>query len=125
MKNKILIDLDVLTVAEWEKRDPRKEIALKFLEDVRKKKFDAKTPVVLIKRIAEWEYNTIRDRIEDFYIKHAQILTVKDIKERIKELGIDDEKILRELENRDVKSEDAFLVLVVSIFDIDFLVTFN
>jgi len=40
-------------------------------------------------------------------------------------MKIDDIKILNELKKKNIKEEDALLVLITSIFDIDYLITFN
>lgn len=122
---KIMVDLDVITVAEWEKKDPRKQAAKEFEERIKKKEFEALIPSLVIKRILDWKHAALRDKIEDFYIKHTAILTDSDIEAQINKLQINDENILKELEKAGVKSEDAFLVLVTSVFGLDYLVTFN
>ena len=53
------------------------------------------------------------------------MVTNDDIDAKIDDLGIDDEKILLELQSNGVKEEDAFIVLIASIFDLDNLITFN
>lgn len=123
MKKKILVDLDVITVSEWEKKDPRREASIKFVN--RAKNEDIVTPFLLIERTAKWKHDALRDLIEDFYIKHSKILTDKDIEEGILKRKVDDKTILLDLESEGVKPEDAFLVLVTSIFDLDHLVTMN
>ena len=122
-KKKILIDLDVVTVAFWDK-GTNGDLARKFLLRIRQKELLMITPHYLLEHLTKWRYITLKEQIEDFYIKNSnKLLTNEDVDERIDELKIDDIKIL--LESKDIKEEDAFIVLVTSIFYLDYLVTFN
>ena len=53
------------------------------------------------------------------------MLSNEDLDEKIESIGIDDEKIINELRENGIKDEDSLLVLVTSIFNVDYLVTFN
>jgi predicted nucleic acid-binding protein len=75
--------------------------------------------------LSRWDYSRLVEEITDFYEKHTEILTNKDIDERINEVGIDDRAVLEELKKQNIKDEDALLIFVASIFEADFLVTFN
>lgn len=123
---KLLVDLDVVTVALWEKEDGRKENAIKFINRIKNNEFFVITPFSLLELIAKWKYVSLKDDIEEFYIKQSkQILSNKDVDKKIEFMNIDDIKILKELEKKGVKEEDALLVLITSIFNIDYLVTLN
>lgn len=124
-KKKIIVDLDVVTVAFWD-RGANGESARKFLSRIKQKELLIITPYYLLEHLTKWKYITLKEQIEDFYIKNSnKMLTNEDVDERIGELKIDDVKILLELQSKDIKEEDAFIVLVTSIFYLDCLVTFN
>ena len=53
------------------------------------------------------------------------MISNEDLDERIESIGIDDKKIIKELISQGVKDEDALLILAASIFEADYLVTFN
>ena len=123
---KILIDLDVLTLALW--KGDKKEIAVNFLNRVKNEEFILITPYFILENLLnKWTYVDLRDKIWEFYSSFSKImLTDKEIDLKIDLLKIDDIKIIKELINNvGVKDEDAFLALIVSIFNIDYLVTFN
>lgn len=126
MKNKILIDLDVVTVSIWDNKGENVKLALSFIGRVKNKEFHVATPFYLLEHLTKWKHIRLREQIEDFYIKNSDnLITNEDIETRIDEMKIDDVKILSELQSHDVKEEDAFIVLIASIFDVDCLVTFN
>jgi len=53
------------------------------------------------------------------------MLTNEDLDRKIENMRVNDEKVLLELEKKNIKDEDALLALITSIFDLDYLVTFN
>ncbi|MEK6946007.1 MAG: hypothetical protein AABX32_00205 [Nanoarchaeota archaeon] len=122
-KKKIMIDLDVVTMAKWDKSH-NGDIGREFLS--RTEEFEIVTPFYLLGHLDKWKHITLKEQIENFYLKNSTtLLTNEDIDYEIGNLGIDDVKILLELQSKDVKEEDAFIVLVTSIFKLDYLVTFN
>ena len=126
MKKKIMIDLDIVTVSIWDNKGENVKLALRFIARIKNKEFYVATPFYLLEHLAQWKHIRLKEQIEDFYIKNSdRLITSEDIETRIDELGIDDVKILSELQSHDVKEEDAFIVLVAAIFDLDYLVTFN
>ena len=126
MKNKIIIDLDVVTVSVWDKKGENVRLAVKLIDRVKQKEFEVITPFYLLEHLIKWKHVTLKEKIEDFYLKNSNILlTNEDVDYRIDSLGIDDEKILLELQSNNVKEEDAFIALITSIFKLDYLVTFN
>jgi len=119
---KILTDLDVLTVALW---DEKKE-AMEFLQRIKSGEFDLYTPYVLLEVVGKWKHEKLRDAIIEFYTIHSsRILSVKEIVERSKEMGVYYDEVLRELMSKGVKEEDAILVFAASTFHLDYLVTYN
>ena len=125
-KKKVLIDLDIVTVNLLDRKGENKKIASDFVKKIGKKDFLVITPFSLLETVAKWKYNALKDDIEEFYIKNSdQILSNKDVDKKMVELKINDIKILENLEKNGVKGEDALLILITSIFGIDYLVTFN
>jgi predicted nucleic acid-binding protein len=108
----------------WDKSDKASE-ANRLLFRIKNKEFNAITPSFLLSLLSRWDYSRLVEEITDFYEKHTEILTNKDIDERINEVGIDDRAVLEELKKQNIKDEDALLIFVASIFEADFLVTFN
>ena len=126
LKKKILIDLDAVTVAIWDKKGKQVEIANKFIERVEKGEFYIINPFFLIELALKWRHEKLREDIKEFYINCSnKLISDNEFKEKIKELKLDTQKIIKLLENHYVKEEDSVLVLITSIFDIDYLVTFN
>ncbi len=124
-KKKILVDLDVITVAKWDK-SKNGDIGRKLVSKIEKKEFELVTPFYLLEHLVKWKHILLKEQIEDFYIKNStKVLTNEDVDDKIDELSIDDVKILLELHSHNIKEEDAFIVLVTSIFELDCLVTFN
>lgn len=125
MKKNIIIDLDVVTVAFWDK-GKNGNLGRRLVQRIKQKELDMITPFYLLEHLTKWKHITLKEQIENFYIKNSSnLLTNEDVDAKIDELGIDDIKVLLELQSMDIKEEDAFLVLITSIFDLDYLVTFN
>ena len=126
IKKKIIVDLDVVTVSIWDKKGENVRLAVEFIDRVKQKEFEVITPFYLLEHLIKWKYVTLKEKIEEFYLKNSDsLLTNEDVDERIDSLEIDDEKILLELQSNNVKEEDAFIALITSIFKLDYLVTFN
>ena len=120
-----MIDLDVVTVGKWD-RGKYGDIARELIKKVENKEFQLITPFYLIEHLTKWKNIPLKERIGDFYIKQSsKILTNEDVDDKIEELGIDDKLLLKELKSKDIKKEDAFIVMVTSIFELDCLITFN
>lgn len=124
-KKKIIIDLDVVTVGKWD-RSREGDLSRKFMDRVAKREFYLITPTLLIELVGKWKHVQLKDFIEDFYLKISDhILSNEDLDTKIDSAGIDDKKILGELISYGIKDEDALLVLISSIFNVDYLITFN
>ena len=125
MKKRIIIDLDVVTVGKWD-RGKYGDISRELMKRVANKEFELVTPFYLIEHLIKWKNIQLKDRIEEFYLKESTtLLTNEDVDNKIEECGIDDKVLLNDLKNHNIKEEDAFIVMVTSIFDLDYLITFN
>lgn len=125
MKKSMLIDLDVVTVGKWD-NSLNGDLARKLMKKVEKKDFILVTPFYLIEHLFSWRNIALREKIEEFYLKNSEkILTNEDVDSKIEEIGSDDIFLLKSLKNNNIKEEDAFIVMVTSLFNLDFLVTFN
>ena len=120
-KKKILIDLDVVTVALWD----FKEEALKFIDRVKRGEFEVYAPYVLIELVSEWKHSELRKKIIEFYNLYAIKISTIETVNIAKEIGIDYTSVIKQLEENGVKEEDAILVFTASIFNLDYLVSFN
>ena len=128
IRMKIMIDLDVVTVAEWEKEDPRRPIASRFLDEVDKKIFTVISPVTLIARLLSWKYLELVKKIairlisiSDSFVttEEANSILTANTKKGIRELADEGAKGLK------IKVSDMALVLIASSKGIDYFVTFN
>ena len=121
-KKKILTDLDVVTVAFWDK----KEMAIKFLERIKSEEFVLYTPFIITDLVAKWKHERLRSEILSFYETYSdEVITTKAYLEKIEEIKLDDKQLSRDLLHHTVKEEDTILVIFTSIFNLDYLVTFN
>ena len=122
MKKKIMIDLDVVTTAIWDK----KKESLEFLARVKKGEFRVYTPFALLDTLSSWEHESLKDSIKEFYnVYSARILSAEEYLEKTSGLKMDGKDIVRELSKSGVKEEDALLVVISSIFELDAIVTYN
>lgn len=118
---KILIDLDVVTVALWD----RNKEAAEFLERAKKGEFELYTPYTLFDTLSKWKNEKLKNEIVGFYELYSKkIISGKESLEKIEELKTG-RKVVEELQKEGVKEEDATLVFIASIFEIDSLVTLN
>ena len=121
MKKKIILDLDVVTLAYWDKKDEAK-----LIEKIKDGVFAMVTPYIILEHLVKWNHRKLAEEMASFYEKYSsQIITAQNILEKTNELNIEYGKLLFELVNIGVKEEDVILVIVSSIFEIDHLVTFN
>jgi hypothetical protein len=126
VRKKIIVDLDVVTVALWGKNDPRTPIAKGFIDKVGKKEFMLYTPYFLLELVAQWKHIGLREGIGQFYLKNTDVmLTNDDVDTVFGDAGINDEVLLPRLSELGIKGEDSLLVLIASAIGADSLVTFN
>ncbi len=122
-KPAIVIDLDVVTVHLW--KGSQAEEAAEFMEKVEKKHFDVMIPYTLIELAKEWRYTELKKKIIGFYKKNAREISTEEIEEKLESYRVSDKEFAINLVGRGVKEEDAALVMVASLFNADYLITFN
>ncbi len=123
---KILLDLDVVTVAFWDKKGKQKELADTFIQRIQNNEFFVGTPFLLVELVLLWKHEGLKQAIRDFYVQHSsRFFSDAEIRERCRLLQVDYEPVLTKLEGAGIKREDAALVLIGSLFSYDYLVTFN
>ncbi len=142
-KKKILIDLDVITVGIWKKRDSRREIgkirfanfclqkfpkeifpiAKRFIQRVENKEFEVVTPYILLDLVYKWDNIVLREDIRKFYFENTSSFVERT--GVITQIGRVFEEVFTELEDKGIKDEDVFLILTTSAKKLDYLVTFN
>ncbi|MBI4452043.1 hypothetical protein HY637_01315 [Candidatus Woesearchaeota archaeon] len=124
VKRKIIIDLDVVTVAKWDK-GRNGEISRKFIISVAKKAFHLITPTLLLELVRKWKHEKLRIRIEEFYSKNSdELIDRLQIIEEIVSKKIDFEELFGSFIEIGIKEEDVTLILVSSLRDA-LLITFN
>ena len=122
MIKKILTDLDVVTVAFWDK----KEEAIKFLNRIKFGEFILYTPFIILDLLAKWKHDSLRNKMMSFYEVYSdEVITIKLYEMKVKEIKLDDQKLSNELLSHNIKEEDVVLIIFTSIFNLDYLVTFN
>ena len=125
-KKKIIIDLDVITVSIWDKEGEQVEIAKKFVERVKSQEFHVVNPFFLIERVLKWKYDALKEEIKEFYVNYSnKLLSDTEINNQTNIKKIAPNEILPEIMKIGIKDEDAFLAFVGSLFNIEYLVTFN
>ena len=126
MAKKIIVDLDIVTMALWNKKGEDTQLARRFINRVEEGEFDVVTPFVMLELLTRWKYSALVENIQQFYLKNTKVfITNEDIDKKLDLLNVDDKKVLSALKAAGVKGEDALLALITSIFEIDCLVTFN
>jgi len=126
IKKKVIVDLDVVTVSIWDKKGENSQLATEFIGRIKNKEFYVITPFFLLELVSNWKYSQLKDYTEEFYLKFTDtMLSNEDLDEKIDSININDKKVIVELISNGVKSEDSLLVLIASILDADYLITFN
>lgn len=121
-KKKIIIDLDVVTIAEW---DSHKD-SIALLNRVKFGEFEVYTPYSLLDLLDKWHHKKLREKIKEFYeLYSAEIVTAQKLTDKLDKLGVKENDIVNDLKKEQVKEEDILLVVVTSVFDLDYLITFN
>ena len=65
-KKKIIIDLDVTTVAKWDK-GRNGDLGRNFIMKVEKGEFEMHTPYIILDLISEWKHAALVKEIKGFY----------------------------------------------------------
>ena len=124
IKRKIIIDLYVVTVGEWDK-GTHGNISRKFMVSVTKKAFYLITPTLLLELVRKWKHEKLKCQIEEFYLKNSDELIERvQVLQEIVSRGINFEDIFKKFIDITIKEEDITLILVSSLRDA-LLITFN
>ena len=118
---KIIVDLDVVTLAFWDKKDEAR-----LIERIKANEFEMVCPYIILNHLLRWDYKKLAEEIREFYEKYSSgILTAKILLEKTEEVNVEYYELLDELISIGVKEEDVVLVIISSLFNIDYLITFN
>ena len=71
-KKKIVVDLDVVTVAKWDK-GKNGDLGRSFLLRIKNKEFDVVTPFYLLGHLDKWKHITLKEKIENFYLILSEV----------------------------------------------------
>ena len=120
-KKKIILDLDVATLAFWDKKDEAK-----LIERIKNNEIMMITPYIILEHLAKWNHKKLSEEITIFYEKYSsEIITAQNLLNKMENLEVEYEELLAELVKEGVKEEDVILVIICSVFEVDYLVTFN
>ncbi len=120
-RKRIVVDLDVITLAFWDKKDEAN-----LIERIKTNKFEMITPYILLEHLSKWNHKKLASEITGFYKKYStQVITAKNLLRKIEKIKVEYAVLLNRLVNIGVKEEDVVLVIISSIFDVDYLITFN
>ncbi|GEM_PF-4902844 len=126
MRKKIIVDLDVVTVALWDNKGDNFKIADSFIRRLQAKEFYLVSPFFLIELVLKWRHEELKERIKEFYLVNSdKLLSDTNIAAQAENKGADPNAVLLELIGLGIKDEDALLVFVSALFESDYLVTFN
>ncbi len=125
MKEKVLVDLDVVTVAKWD-NSQNGNLGRKFLLRVENGDFIMITPYILLDLLITWKHSTISNAIKKFYeLYSSEIIPVKKLDEKFSEAKINRNELTADMIKHTIKDEDTILVIIASLFAVNYLVTFN
>ncbi|MFB6209174.1 MAG: hypothetical protein ABEJ56_03475 [Candidatus Nanohaloarchaea archaeon] len=126
---KAVVDIDVFTIALWDKQDDRKEHAEEVLKKIENGEIELHIPLLLFQQIHEWKHGDLATRIAEFQFKHSkELIDVRELENSIEsETGKLVSEIIEEgmdrLEN--MNESDLNLVLYVSGLKLGHLITFD
>ena len=124
MKKRMIVDLDVVTVAEWD-RGKEADSSRKFIGKVIEGKYYVVTPTSLIQLVKKWKHIELGNKIQEFYSNNSKELVERvEIIEEITAKGIDFEKLFHKILAESIKEEDIQLILVASLKEAK-LITYN
>lgn len=126
---RVIVDLDVVTVAKWhEKRDPRLASSQKFIKSVERGEFSLMVPDIFFEILKVWEHGELVGRIRNWYETNAKFVipTGKAIMRVASKINLSEETLIERFALEvDMKKEDAFLVLLGTGCNAEYIVTWN
>lgn len=124
MKKKILVDIDVVSVAEHYTNDKDHPISKSFVDRIRTGEFETYTTHSLLALVENWKDKRIREKVLSVYHGYCYVIPAIGVESKSREKGIVFEKIVDRLAKEDVKKEDGALAVVASLFGLT-LITLN
>ncbi|MBI2172993.1 MAG: hypothetical protein HYT73_02150 [Candidatus Aenigmarchaeota archaeon] len=124
MKKKILVDIDVVAVAEHYVNDRDYKIAKAFAKRITSGEFEVYTTHALLDLVKAWDNVAIKEKILLFYKSYFYVIPAAEIEAKSSERSIKLEGIVEKLSKKGVKPEDAILAVITSLFSLS-LVTLN
>ncbi len=126
MKNKIVIDLDVVTVGIWKKADKRRAEAIKFMKRIKNKQFEVVMLSSTLNLVEKWNNIELSTSIKDFYYENTNhFLEDSEIFNFLRKYKVGASAIIDEFLKKGIKQEDIMLILACSAVKADYLITFN
>ncbi len=123
---RIIVDLDVVTIAYYPSNDVRKPDCLRLLERVKNREFEMVTPGNFDVLLSEWNSRGLVTQILSFYhentskfVDKIHLLSALELK------NLKYDKLIERFTEKGVKEEDALIALTCSLESVDILVTFN
>lgn len=125
MRPKVLIDLDVITTKVWDRRQD----TIEFLDKVKRGEYMCTFPLFLIVHILrKWAYKKLVDKI----IREIDEVTTEFLRSSVVEEAVERKTgmpsrvfIKKGFRKLDINKQDFTLVVFASVYEIDFLVTYN
>lgn len=125
MKEKISIDLDVITVGIWKKIDKRKILSEDLMKRIENKEFQIITVSPMLNLVKKWRNKKLAGEIKDFYSRNSDFfIDEAELFEKLKNKKIDVSKLLNELSIHNIKDEDVILIIACAVEQAK-LITFN
>lgn len=126
---KVIVDLDVVPIAKWyEKGNPRQAGSQKFIKRVERGEFSLLAPDTFLEIIRSWEYGELMKRVRSWYTTNAKsiISSEEALKKIAKKTKLSEETLIEKFASEaNMKREDAFLVLIATGSNTDYIVTWN
>ncbi|MBI2575263.1 hypothetical protein HYV82_05255 [Candidatus Woesearchaeota archaeon] len=124
-KRKLIVDLDVVTVAKWDK-SKNGDLGRQFVMRIEQGEFEMIVPYMLLDLISEWKHTKLAKEIKGFYeIYSTEIISAINLEAKIVRMNVDRKALTLNLKSYGIKGEDIILVIIACVFDADYLVTFN
>jgi hypothetical protein len=123
VKRKILIDIDVVAVAEHYIKDKDYPMSKSFINRIKSGEFEIYATHSLLELVEKWRREKIKEKVLEIYRTYSYIIPAIEIETRSKQKNVVFEKIVEKLSKIGVKKEDGALA-VVSLFGL-ILITLN
>ena len=104
MKKKILLDIDVVAVAEHFTKDNDHPIAKPFIERVKTGEFENYTTYALLDLVEKWKDERIAKKVLNIYRTYTYIIPASEIELKGRERKIVFEKLVEKIFKRDMNS---------------------